>query len=66
MRASSEIEFPANDPTRAALHVQRLAPRLDRVVELADQVKALAILGIVLGAAGVIVGLWAGRVRRSR
>jgi hypothetical protein len=68
VRASSEIEFPAKDPTRAdlALRVQRLAPRLDRVVELADQVKALAILGIVLGVAGVIAGLWAGRVRRSR
>ncbi len=68
VQASSEIEFPAKDPTRAdlALRVQRLAPRLDRVVELTDQVKALAILGIVLGVAGVIAGLWAGRVRRSR
>ena len=68
VQASSEIEFPAKDPTRAdlALRVQRLAPRLDRVVELADQVKALAIIGIVLGVAGVIAGLWAGRVRRSR
>ena len=68
VRASSEIEFPANDPTRAelALRVQRLAPRLDRVVELADRLKTLAVFGIVLGVAGVLAGLWAGRVRRSR
>ncbi len=68
VRDSAEIEFPAKDPTRAdlALRQQRMAPRLDRLGETADQAKTLAVFGMALGAAGVIVGFMATRPRRTR
>jgi hypothetical protein len=66
VRDSAEVDFPANDPTRAelALRLQRMAPRLDRLAELADQVKTLAAFGIMLGLVGVLLGLRAGREHR--
>ena len=68
VRDSSEIEFPAKDPTRAdlALRLQRMAPRLDRLAELAEQVKTLAAFGIVLGVVGVLLGLRASRGHRRQ
>lgn len=67
VRESSEIEFPAKDPTRAELaaRIQRMGPRLDRTNETLDGVKALAIVGLGIGGAGLIVALTSARSRRS-
>lgn len=67
-----EIEFPARDPSRAELagRLERVAPRVDALGLLAREARdaaslarRLAIVGIVLGAAGLLASLGAGRMR---
>jgi hypothetical protein len=67
VRESSEIEFPARDPTRAELaaRIQRMAPRLDRANETLDVVKAVAVVGLAIGGLALIVALTSIRSRRS-
>jgi hypothetical protein len=67
VRESSEIEFPARDPTRAELaaRIQRMGPRLDRTNETLDAVKAVAVVGLGIGGLGVVAALLAIRSRRS-
>ncbi len=67
VRESSEIEFPARDPTRAELaaRVQRMGPRLDRTSETLDNVRAVAITGLGIGGLGLVVALMTARSRRS-
>ncbi len=69
---SAEIEFPAKDPSRAELagRIERLGPRIDAVQQAARDANAaganartVAIVGIVLGAAGFVVSLGWGRRR---
>ncbi len=69
---SAEIEFPAKDPSRAELagRIERLGPRIDAVQQAARDATAaganartLAIVGIVLGAAGLVVSIGWGRRR---
>jgi hypothetical protein len=68
VRASSEVEFPERDPTRAELatRIQRMAPRLDKANETLELVNALAVAGLGVGGLGLIVALIAVRNRRSQ
>ncbi len=68
----AEVEFPARDPTRAELagRLERLGPRVEALAALAReardasaQAQALAVVGIVLGAAALVVSLVVGRRR---
>ncbi len=63
---ATDVEFPAKDPSPAQLAEQltRLAPRIDAAqsasrdaAAAASQSRTLAILGIVLGALGLVVSL---------
>ncbi len=72
VRDSSEVEFPAKDPSSAELagRIERLGPRIDTIQGAASAAKdtganarTLAIVGIVLGAAGLVAGLVRGRRR---
>jgi hypothetical protein len=63
----AEIEFPEKDPTRAelALRTQRMGPRLDVLRDSLDEVRILAVGGLAIGVAGLIVALTSIRRRRS-
>ena len=67
VRESAQIEFPARDPTRAELaaRIQRMGPRLDRTNETVEAVKAVAVVGLGIGALGLVVALMTVRGRRS-
>ena len=63
---ATDVEFPAKDPSPAQLAEQltRLAPRIDAAqsasrdaAAAASQSRTLAVLGIVLGALGLVVSL---------
>ena len=63
---ATDVEFPAKDPSPAQLAEQltRLSPRIDaaqttsrEAVSAASQSRTLAILGIVLGALGLVVSV---------
>ena len=55
----SAIEFPAKDPGvgELAMRIERLGPRIDAAQAAAAQLRTLAFTGIVLGAAGLLLGL---------
>ena len=55
----SAIEFPAKDPGvgELAMRIERLGPRIDAAQTAAAQLRTLAFTGIVLGAAGLLLGL---------
>lgn len=57
--AAADAEFPAKDPSQAELAglVTRLQPRVDDASAAAAQDRSLAIIGIVLGAIGTVLGL---------
>ncbi len=57
---AADVEFPAKDPSQAELAglVTRLQPRVDNASAATAQDRALAIIGIVLGAIGTVLGLW--------
>ncbi|HEV2438899.1 MAG TPA: hypothetical protein VGX97_02405 [bacterium] len=68
-------EFPAKDPSQAQLAglVERLQPRVDAARTAAQdasggaaQARSLAVIGIVLGAIGTVIGVWPRRGRGSR
>jgi hypothetical protein len=67
VRDSSEIEFPARDPSRAELaaRMQRMGPRIDRAIETVDVVKAVAVAGVGIGGLALLVALTSIRNRRS-
>ncbi len=69
---TSEIEFPAKDPSRAELagRVERLGPRIEAVQAAASEAmdgagtsKTLAIVGILLGAGALAAAFFGGRGR---
>ncbi len=71
---SSAIEFPAKDPSAGELagRLERLGPRVDEgqsaardAAATASQARVLGIVGILVGAVGVAVGVSSGR-RRTR
>ena len=61
-------EFPATDPSQAELAglMERLRQRVDAASGTARQGRSLAIIGIVLGAIGTVIGVWPRRGRGSR
>lgn len=66
---SSEIEFPAKDPSRADLagRIERLGPRIEAVQAAASEgistSRTLAIVGILLAAVALVVSFRGGRGR---
>lgn len=68
------IEFPAKDPSRSdlAVRLERLGPRIEAAATASQSaesaigtVRGLAIVGVVLGVVGIVVGLNASRRRGS-
>lgn len=68
----STIEFPAKDPSRGelAMRIERLDPRIDaaqagarEATGATAQLRGLAVTGIVLGAAGLLLGIASSRRR---
>lgn len=63
---ASAIEFPAKDPSAADLggRLDRLGPRVDQARAAAGRATTIGTLGLVVGLAGVAVGVGAMRRRR--
>jgi hypothetical protein len=71
---AAAIEFPAKDPSPGELagRLERFGPRIDESVAsardaaaAASQARALAIIGILAGAVGIVVGVSSGRRRTA-
>ncbi len=67
VQAPTAIEFPNQDPTSGdlAANLSRLNPRVTRAADKANSAQTLAlvamIVGVVVGGAGIVVGLTRGR-----
>ena len=71
---SSAIEFPAKDPSPGELagRLERLGPRIDEgqasardAAAAASQARVLGMIGILVGAVGIVVGVSSGRRRTA-
>jgi len=69
---ATAVEFPVKDPSRAELagRMERLGPRVEATQaaarnagDVASQARTFAIVGILLGAVGVVVGITSRRKR---
>jgi len=71
---AAAIEFPAKDPSPGELagRLERLGPRIDEgqaaardAAAAASQARVLSIIGILVGAVGIVVGVSSGRRRTA-